>query len=161
MQRRKCLQSVFPTKVLFFLLDIVCKKCFSLLCSSFNHALGLGLMLGKWGGEEKWKQQSQEKWVNCVPGVKQEWWKLQISLLDGGHGSLSTLENVLSVFALLSTKQLSFLTNRDQAEAALNSGQERTSSNTGTRSFFHGAAARSVYTVSDDSALLMIGLCSL
>lgn len=54
--------------------------------------------------------------------------------MDGGHGSLSTLENVVSVFALLLTKhrleQLSFLKNRDQAEAAIDSGQESASANT-------------------------------
>ncbi|XP_034861020.1 transmembrane protein 156 isoform X2 [Mirounga leonina] len=34
----------------------------------------------------------------------------------------------------------------DQAEGALDSGQESASPNTGTRSYFHGASARSVYT---------------
>lgn len=126
------------------------------------------LCSGSVGGEEKWKKQSWEKWVKGVTVVDRKsskWWKLPISLLDGGHGSLSTLENVVSVFALLLTayrpEQLSFLKNRDQAETALDSGQESASSNTRTRSYFHDASARSVYTVSEDWALLMICLYSL
>lgn len=155
----------FHTKVLFCLLGIICKKCFSLLCSS-NYASGLGLR--KWGERRNERNRIKRNglMVSHVVGRKfSEWWKLPISLMDGGHGSLSTLENVVSVFALLLTKhrleQLSFLKNRDQAEAAIDSGQDSASANTWTRSHFHGAFARSVYTVSDDSALLMICLGSL
>lgn len=87
-------------------------------------------------------------------------WKLPKSSLGGRHGSLTTLEYTVSTFALLLTKyrleQLSFLNSRDHAEAAYGSCQGRASSNTRTRSYFHGASARSIYTVSDASALLTI-----
>lgn len=82
------------------------------------------------------------------------------SFLDGGHDSLTALENIVPGFALLFTKyklkELSFLNTRDHAQAAVDSDQGSAFSNTGTRSSFHGASVRSVYVVGDDLALLMI-----